>query len=136
MTFTYNKYFISFSNYTGKYDQLRQNDPYSALLAAFRNFFDVLLAGDNDVLNYFAKNIKEAVGNEGRLLCNIIENLERVIGVQGKVEGVIGSEAKNRFNYVFCNFIQAICSQKHPIVLELDDLQVNIFDFLLLMSSI
>ena len=52
-----------------------QNDPYSALLAAFRNFFDVLLAGDSNVLNYFAQNIKEAVGNEGRILCNIIQNL-------------------------------------------------------------
>jgi len=103
---------------------LRQSEPYSALLTAFWNFFDVLLAGSSSVLNYFAKKIKKAVGSDGRVLTNIIGNLDRIIGTQGNIDELIGKEAKNQFNYVFCNFIQSICSHHHPIVILLDDLQV------------
>ena len=71
---------LLFFNQKGKYDQLRRSEPYSALLTAFWNFFDVLLAGSSSVLNYFVKKIKKAIGSDGRVLTNIIGNLDRIIG--------------------------------------------------------
>ena len=50
--------------------------------------------------------ILEAVGPNGKVLTDVIRNLEMVIGPQPEVPVLGGQEAQNRFNSVFQNFVK------------------------------
>jgi predicted ATPase/class 3 adenylate cyclase len=107
----------------GKYDQFQRAIPYFAMIQAFTSFIDLLLTENEWKLNYFKELIQEAVGEEGKVLTDVIPNLELIIGEQPEVPEIGGSEAQNRFNYVFRKFVTRISSRQHPIALFIDDLQ-------------
>jgi len=107
----------------GKFDQLQRDVPYSGLIQAFQTFVSLLLTEDEDVLAAWKTSILNAVGNLGKVLTNVIPNLELVIGEQPQISEVGPTQAQNRFNLVFGNFVRAIARQEHPLVLIIDDLQ-------------
>jgi diguanylate cyclase (GGDEF)-like protein/PAS domain S-box-containing protein len=107
----------------GKFDQYQRNIPYYALSQAFDDLCKQLLTETEAVLNQWREKILAAVGNNGQVLIDVIPNLERVIGTQPPVVQVEASQAQNRFNLVFQNFIKVICQKSHPLVLFIDDLQ-------------
>ncbi|GAA6618330.1 EAL domain-containing protein [Scytonema sp. NUACC26] len=108
---------------SGKFDQYQRNVPYYAISQAFNDLCNQMLTESEAVLSEWRDKILAAVGNNGQVLIDIIPNLERVIGLQPPVVQVGPSEAQNRFNLVFQNFIQAICQRSHPLVLFIDNLQ-------------
>ena len=108
---------------SGKFDQYQRNIPYYALSQAFNDLCNQLLTESEAVLNQWQEKILAAIGKNGQVLIDVIPNLERVIGSQPPVVKVEPSEARNRFNLVFQNFIKAICQPEHPLVLFIDDLQ-------------
>ncbi len=107
----------------GKFDLLQRRTPYYALRQAFEAFCDELLASSSEELEEWKARIMRAVGTNGRLLTDIIPNLELVIGPQPGVAELGGQENANRFIMVFQQFIQAVSLPEHPLVLFLDDLQ-------------
>ncbi|WP_336230867.1 ATP-binding protein [Scytonema sp. PRP1] len=108
---------------SGKFDQYQSNIPYYALSQAFNDLCNQLLTESEAVLNQWQEKILAAIGKNGQVLIDVIPNLERVIGSQPPVDKVEPSEARNRFNLVFQNFIKVICQPEHPLVLFIDDLQ-------------
>ncbi len=107
----------------GKFDQFQRNIPFFAWIQAFKNFVDLLLTENEEILNYWSSLILEAVGDNGGVLTEVIPNLELVIGVQPEVTQLGGQEAQNRFNYVMQNFVKAITTKEHPLIIFIDDLQ-------------
>lgn len=107
----------------GKYDQFQRNVPYFALVQAFEGFINQLLAEDEVTLARWRERIGQALGNEGRVLCEVIPSLELAIGPQPAVPELAGKESQNRFNYLFRRFTKAIARRDHPLVLFVDDLQ-------------
>ncbi len=107
----------------GKFDQFQRSVPYYAFLQAFSEFVNFLLTENEEKLSRYREDIQQAVGTEGKVLTEVIPNLEHVIGIQPDVPEIGASEAQNRFNYVFGKFVNAICKPEHPIVLFIDDLQ-------------
>ncbi len=107
----------------GKFDQLQRDIPYYAFTQAITQFCDMLLGESQEQLEGWKKKLLEAVGSMGKVLTDIIPNLEQIIGFQPGVPQIGSTEAKNRFNYVFQRFMQAICSSRHPLVMFIDDLQ-------------
>ncbi len=107
----------------GKFDQYQRNIPYLALIQAFGEFCNYLLTESAESLAQWKDRILRAVGNNGQVLIDIIPQLKLIIGSQAAVVQVGAIEAQNSFNRVFQNFFQAICQQKHPLVLFIDDLQ-------------
>ena len=83
---------------------------------------NLLLTNEIEIKKYRSL-ILDAIGEEGRLLTNVIDNLHLIIGEQPDVSDNFGHQAKNRFNYVFIKFIKAIASFSKPLVLVLEDLQ-------------
>ncbi len=120
----------------GKFDQYQRGLPYFAIIRAFESFVNILLSEDEKTLNHFVELIREAVGEEGKVLTDIIPSLELIIGKQPAVADVGGLEAQNRFNYVFRKFINAISSEAHPIILFIDDVQWADSGSLDLLSSV
>jgi predicted ATPase/signal transduction histidine kinase/GAF domain-containing protein/tRNA A-37 threonylcarbamoyl transferase component Bud32 len=111
-------YFIS-----GKFDQFQRNIPYAAIVSALQSFIRQLLTEPESQLQQWRDQLLAALGANGQLLIDLIPELELIIGKQPPVEAVGSTEAENRFNLVFQNFIRAFCSSDRPLVIFLDDLQ-------------
>ncbi len=108
---------------SGKFDQLRHDVPFSALVGALQELVEQLLTGGPEAVEHWRQQILAAVGVNGRVLLDVIPSLELIIGVQPEVAALTGVEAQNRFTLVFQKFIQVFARRAHPLVLFLDDMQ-------------
>lgn len=111
-------YFIS-----GKFDQLQNHIPYSALIDAFRELIEQILMESEEQLQEWREKLFSALGEQGQIIIDVIPELELIIGPQPAVAEVGLVEAQNRFNLLFKHFIRVFCKPEHPLVLFLDDLQ-------------
>jgi len=107
----------------GKYDQYQRGIPYYAIINAFTSLIHILLTESSTYLITIKEKMLQAVGQEGKVLTDFIPALELLIGKQPDVAEINGEDAQNRFNYIFSRWLSAICSEEHPIVLFIDDLQ-------------
>jgi histidine kinase len=110
-----------FSN--GKFDQFQRSTPYFAFIEAFKSLVDTLLTLREEHLATLRLTLQAALGLEGRVLTNVLPNLEHIIGEQPPIPEIGGTEAQNRFNYLFRKFARVLCTAAHPVVIFIDDLQ-------------
>lgn len=111
-------YFIS-----GKFDQFGRNIPYSAIVDALKKLVQQLLSEPDERLQQWRSRLLAALGNNGQLIIDVIPEVELIVGRQPPVPEVGATEAQNRFNHIFGQFISVFCSAEHPLVIFLDDLQ-------------
>ncbi len=111
-------YFIS-----GKFDQFQREVPYAAFSAAFGQLARQILSGSAQELEHWRRVILAAVGSNGRVVTDVIPELEAVIGRQPPVPDLGPLESTNRFNLVFSTLVEHLSGREHPLVLFLDDLQ-------------
>ncbi len=107
----------------GKFEQFQKDRPYQAITQAFGNFVSLLLSENEIRLEKWRTKIINAIGSQGKLITDLIPNLELIIGKQKELPILGINEAQNRFNYIFQQFIGALATDEHPMVLFLDDLQ-------------
>ncbi len=113
-----NGFFIS-----GKFDQLRHNIPYSALIQALRGLIREVSAEGQSGRERWKSRILAALGPNGQLVTRVIPELERMIGPQPPLPEMGALETRNRFTTVLLEFIDLFCKKTHPLVIFLDDLQ-------------
>ena len=113
-----NGYLIS-----GKFDQLRHNIPYSALIQALRGLIREVSAEGKSGMERWKSRIRAALGPNGQLITRVIPELEQVIGPQPPLPDMGALETRNRFTAVLLEFIDLFCEKTHPLVIFLDDLQ-------------
>ncbi|MGF1933647.1 MAG: protein kinase domain-containing protein [Nostoc sp. ChiQUE02] len=111
-------YFIA-----GKFDQYQRNIPYFAIAQAFGSFIKQLLTEDEVQLCQWRENLLAALASNSRVITQVIPALELIVGNQPEVPVLPPTEAQNRFNQVFQNFIHVFTQSEHPLVIFLDDLQ-------------
>lgn len=111
-------YFIS-----GKFDQLKRNIPYASLIQAFAYLMRYLLTENNEKIESWREKILSALGTNGKVITDVIPEVELIIGIQPDVAQIGATESQNRFNRVFKEFIQVFTQKQHPLVIFLDDLQ-------------
>jgi len=111
-------YFIS-----GKFDQFQRNIPYSAVVSAFQVLVRQLLTESEAQLAQWRENLLAAFAGNGQVMIDLIPEIEQIIGSQPPVQLLEATEAQNRFNTVFQNFLGVFCQRAHPLVLFLADLQ-------------
>ncbi|MEH2197755.1 trifunctional serine/threonine-protein kinase/ATP-binding protein/sensor histidine kinase [Nostoc sp.] len=111
-------YFIS-----GKFDQLKRNIPYASLIQAFAYLMRYLLTENNEKIESWREKILSALGTNGKVITEVIPEVELIIGIQPEVAQIGATESQNRFNRVFKEFIQVFTQREHPLVIFLDDLQ-------------
>lgn len=114
----HNGYFIS-----GKFDRYKQNIPYRALLSAFRELLRQRLTEPQDILEEFTETLQKALGTNGKIIADVIPEIELVIGEQSAVSDLSPTESQARFHRTFKAFVEVFTQGKHPLVLFLDDLQ-------------
>ncbi|MBL4736076.1 MAG: AAA family ATPase, partial [Flavobacteriales bacterium] len=95
---------------SGKFDQYQRVVPYYAIVRSFKEFVNQLLTEDEDYLNRWQGIIQQAVGAVGKVLTDVIPNLELILGHQPEVPELGGIESQNRFTYVFRSLLKAIAT--------------------------
>ena len=113
-----NAYFIS-----GKYNQLKNDVPYSSIINAFREFIHYLLTEDSQKITFWKGRFLSALGLNGQIIIDVIPEFELIIGKQHPVPTLPPTESENRFVLVFKNFLDTIATKEHPLIIFLDDLQ-------------
>ena len=113
-----NGFFLS-----GKFDQLRHNIPYSALIQALRGLIREISVANKSGMERWKSRIRAALGPNGQLVTRVIPELEQVIGPQPPLPEMGALESRNRFTAVLLEFIGLFCEKTHPLVIFLDDLQ-------------
>jgi len=108
---------------SGKYDQVRQDTPYSALADALRQFVHQALTQRGPVFEKLQADIKKALGSNGRLMVDMIPELEWIIGPQPGMPEMNIAQTRNRFLATFIRFLTAISGNLNRFILFLDDLQ-------------
>ncbi|MDY7226060.1 AAA family ATPase [Hyalangium rubrum] len=108
---------------SGKFDQLQRDVPYATLAQAFRGLVQQLLAGGDAQVESWRKRLLEAFEGNGKVLLDVVPELEWVTGPQPVVSELPPQEAQNRFHRLFLRFLGALSTPGRPLVLFLDDLQ-------------
>jgi predicted ATPase/signal transduction histidine kinase/tRNA A-37 threonylcarbamoyl transferase component Bud32 len=119
---------------SGKFNVNQKNIPYSSLIQALRNLIRTFLTESNDRLESWEKKIMDAVGENGKVLMDVIPELEILIGPQPEVPALPPVESLNRFHDAFDGFLTCLASEENPLTIFIDDLQWcdgASFDFLL-----
>ncbi len=107
----------------GKFDQFQTNIPYSALAQAFQELMRLILSEPGDQLENWKNKLLEALGPNGQIIIQLVPELEGIIGKQPPVQGLNPTEAQNRFQMTFRNFVNVFARKEHPLVIFFDDLQ-------------
>ncbi|MCU0544278.1 MAG: AAA family ATPase [Oscillatoriaceae cyanobacterium Prado104] len=107
----------------GKFDQFKRDIPFSAWVQSFQNLMRQLLAESQDEVQKWQTKILEALGENARVIVDVIPELEHLLGQQPPVQELEGIAAQNRFNLLFGKFIRVFATKEHPLVIFLDDLQ-------------
>ncbi|MGP1383213.1 MAG: diguanylate cyclase domain-containing protein [Thainema sp.] len=111
-------YFIS-----GKFDQLQRSVPYASLIQAFRGLIRQLLAESDSQIAHWQTKLQDALGANRKVMADVIPEVECIIGASPDVPTLGPTEARNRFNQVFQQFVEVFAQPEHPLVIFLDDLQ-------------
>lgn len=107
----------------GKFDQFQQSSAYSSFALAFRSLVQQLLGETRQRLDQWREALLAALGVNAQLLIELVPELELIIGTQPPVPELPPTEAQNRFQIVFLNFVKVFANQQHPLVIFMDDLQ-------------
>lgn len=108
---------------SGKYDQLQRSIPLSAFVSAFSSLVDLLQSENNVQREAWRQRLLEALGGLGKVLTNLVPNLEQLIGVQPDVPELSTVESQNRLEFLVRELVRCIASADHPLVIFIDDLQ-------------
>ena len=77
----------------GKYD-CSKSEPYSALIEAVEMLCNIILLQDKSTIEKYRTLIQNAVGEDGKLLTKVIDNLKNIVGEQPDTFDSFGVEAK------------------------------------------
>jgi predicted ATPase/serine phosphatase RsbU (regulator of sigma subunit) len=107
----------------GKFDQLNRSTPFAAIAVACRGLIRAVLTESAEVMADYAQRLREALGRNGKLIADMVPELEVVIGHQPPLQPLGPAESQARFELVFRQFLQVFARPTHPLALFLDDLQ-------------
>lgn len=127
----YKGYFAS-----GRYDRFKQMIPYFAITNAFQILIQQILTENEQSIFLWRETLQNALGANGKLIVEVIPELETLLGEQPPVVELGLVESQNRFHLVFQNFIQAFCIRNYPIAIFLDDVQWADFSSIKLIHTI
>jgi PAS domain S-box-containing protein len=108
---------------SGKFDQYKRDIPYPTLMQAFQSLVRPLLSKSEADLTSWRGDLLEALGPNGRLMVDLVPELQLILGEQPPVPELELQQAQSRFQVVFRRFIGVFARPDQPLALFLDDLQ-------------
>lgn len=120
----------------GKFEQFNRGRPYASLLQALGGFVRQLLSEPEARIAAWRDRLLGGLSGDGRVLTDVLPELELILGEQPPVVELPPTEAANRFQIVFRRFVRTLAGRDHPLVLFLDDLQWADLPTLTLLESL
>jgi predicted ATPase/class 3 adenylate cyclase len=108
---------------SGKFNLIQRNTPYIAWIQAFQEFSEILFSEDREEIEKWKKRILDAMGESAGVITQLVPGLKKILGTQSLMEDLTANEDQNRFNYALRQFVKAISTKEHPLVIFLDDFQ-------------
>ena len=108
---------------TGQFDRAQQKFPYSAVVKACQELLQQILTESEERFQYWRGQLLTALAPNAQVIIDVIPDVELIIGKQPAVPELKKNEAQNRFNLVFIQFLRVFCSEEHPLVIFINDLQ-------------
>ncbi len=108
---------------SGKFDQFIRHQPYSAMVQALSSLIKQIMGESVEEITAWKENILKAIGANGRVLIDVIPEMELLIGPQPSVAKLSVAEECSRFNTVILNLMSCFGGASSPLVIFLDDLQ-------------
>ena len=108
---------------TGRFEPSSSSTPYQAITQALRELIQRILKETSARRQVWQQKIQQAIANQGKVITNILPELELIIGSQPDLLEVSTQESQHRFNTVFVRFLQIFTQSESRLVLFLDDLQ-------------
>ena len=108
---------------SGKFDQYKRDIPYATLAQAFQSLVQRLLGTSEADLALWRDALRDALGPNGRLIIELVPELELIIGHQPPAPDLPPHDARSRFQLIFRRFVSVFARPGHPLALFLDDLQ-------------
>ena len=120
----------------GKFDQFKRDIPYASVSQAFKKLIQhILTKGDAEVAEWKVRLLK-TLGKTAQVIIDVIPDLEKIVGPQPAIPVLPATQAQNRFNNEFRQFVATFAAADHPLVIFLDDLQWADLPSLQLMSAL
>ncbi|MFT3926453.1 MAG: AAA family ATPase [Myxococcales bacterium] len=107
----------------GKCDQLAGNVPFAAVSQALGSLVRELSEASHEVASDWRARIESAISPNGRLVTEIVPELEKLLGAQPALPVLGPVETANRAELTMTAFVRALARPERPLVLFLDDLQ-------------
>ena len=107
----------------GKFDRDKKDIPYTTIAQAFQTLVRQILSKSEREVRRWRDRLVEALGTNGRLISNLLPELELIIGKQPAVPDLPPQDAHNRFKITFRRFLGVFAGPEQPLALFLDDLQ-------------
>src|SRR5690606_2290704 len=104
-------------------DQHQRDIPYSTLVQALEALVTHVLAQSDAELSEWRDALRDALGSNGRLMTDLVPELELIIGEQPPLPELPLQQAQVRFQLTLLRFFCASARPDHPLVLFPDDLQ-------------
>jgi len=108
---------------SGKFDQYKRDIPYPTLMQAFQTLVRPLLSKSEAELASWCHDLLEALGPNGRLMVDLVPELQLILGEQRPIPELEPQQAQGRFQLVCRRFIGVFARPDRPLALFLDDLQ-------------
>ncbi|SEU16203.1 Predicted ATPase [Myxococcus fulvus] len=107
----------------GRSPELRGQTPYASLVEAVRGLVVSVLELPPEDVEAWRLRLQKSLGTHGRMLTELVPELERLIGEQPPVVALGPREAGSRFLLMLQSFLRDLATAEEPLVLFLDDLQ-------------
>lgn len=108
---------------SGKYDQLRRHQPYSAVVHAFSQICHLLLAEESDTLAHWQCELRAVLGHNSGVITELVPAMNEILGQHARTPELGPAETKNRLLLTVRAMLRVLCRADHPVVIHLDDLQ-------------
>jgi predicted ATPase len=108
---------------SGKFDLLQTSkEPYSAIAAAFSDICDLILQSENPMDERSAALVD--LGPDSKILSRVVTNIANITGEECDNEGyTVGNDDFARFMLACKQFLGAVATKEHPLLIFIDDLQ-------------
>jgi predicted ATPase len=114
----------------GKYDQMQQSKPFSALAAALDQYCDVLISQmESDWAKVVIDKLQFTLGRDACHLATMLPKLSQILNVSSQESAPFGSDndimnAMRRIHFLLCQFVEIISTTSIvSVTLFLDDVQ-------------
>ena len=105
-----------------KFHQFKRDTPFFAILNAFEDLIDLILAQKDVSLSEWRGVFEPIVGSYGKIVIEHLPRMQLILGPPQEVELDI-RDVQNLFNSLLLKMLRAISERLHPLVLHIDDLQ-------------